>query len=103
MKKLNKKKVFTQEELDEIIKKRLQREANKRFRVETENCVLKNKIDTIERELDKYKFIIFYEDIVSYKNTDDKICPFRIKRWSIAYKPDDFKKVFGYYIRKLYR
>jgi len=52
MKKLNKKKVFTQEELDEIIKKRLQREANKRFRVETENCVLKNKIDTIERELD---------------------------------------------------
>lgn len=80
MKKLNKKKVFTQEELDEIIKKRLQREANKRFRVETENCVLKNKIVTIERELDKYKFIIFYEDIVSYKSIDDKICPFRIKR-----------------------
>lgn len=80
MKKLNKKKVFTQEELDEILKKRLQREANKRFRVETENCVLKNKIVTIERELDKYKFIIFYEDIVSYKSIDDKIYPFRIKR-----------------------
>lgn len=80
MKKLNKKKVFTQEELDEILKKRLQREANKRFRVETENCVLKNKIVTIERELDKYKFIIFYEDIVSYKSIDDKIYSFRIKR-----------------------
>jgi hypothetical protein len=82
MKKQKNIKVFTQGELDEIIKKRVKREANKNSRVEAENRVLKDQVFKLEQELEKYKFINLSKDIFSYKNLTKELylCPFRVKR-----------------------